>query len=172
MKIFTGIKNIIDLVLKWVCIALLAVMTVLVVYQVFARQVLRAPAIVTEIASQYMFVWLVFLGGSYLFGLREHIAVTILKDKYPPIINMVVEILIHLALLVFSATVLINGGTLYTINQMGTLDAALQIPFGIISSVLPISGYLIMFYSVYNMLLAIKEYRDGNGQENKAGTTL
>lgn len=159
MKALSKIKNAVDFVLKWFCIILLGIMSVLVVYQVFARQVLNSPAMITEIATQYMFVWLVMLGGAYVFGLREHISVTILKDRYSPFVNMLVEILIHLTLLALAAAVTISGGLRHTIAQMGTLDAALQIPFGYINSAVPISGVVIIFYSVYNCFLAVSEYK-------------
>ena len=159
MSIFTALKRAVDFVLKWFCIILLAVMTVLVIYQVFARQVLNAPNPITEITSQYMFVWLVMLGGAYMFGLREHLSVTLLKDKFSPFVNMLVEILVHASLFAFAAAVSVSGGLRHAITQMGTLDAALQIPFGVINIVVPISGGIIMFYSVYNVCLAISEFK-------------
>lgn len=161
MKVLTGIKQFIDSVIKWFSIGLLALMTVLVIYQVFARQILGAPSVISEAASQNMFVWLVILGGSYMFGLREHLDITILKDKYSPLVLMLMEILIHATLLVFALTVMINGGFIYASNQMGTVDAALQIPLGVIRSVIPIAGVITTFYAVYNCILAISEFKTG-----------
>ena len=159
MRVLTSIKNIIDSVIKWFSIGILGIMTILVIYQVFARQILGSPSVITEAASQNMFVWLVILGGSYMFGLREHLDVTVLKDKYSPFVLMVMEIIIHVVLLGFATTVMIRGGWIYSSNQMGTVDAALQIPLGLIRSVIPISGFIITFYSVYNCILAINEFK-------------
>lgn len=161
MQAFRAVKNAVDFILKWFCILLLGVMTILVIYQVFARQVLQMPSPVTEILSQYMFVWLVMLGGAYVFGLREHLNLTLLKDKFSPLLNMFVEILIYLTLLAFAVGVNLYGGIPHTRIQMGTLDSALQIPFGLIFSVIPIGGGLIVFYSIYNCALAIYEYASG-----------
>ena len=161
MLAFNAVKQAVDFVLRWFCIGLLAIMTVLVVYQVFARQVLNSPSPITEIASQYMFVWLVMLGGAFMFGAREHISITLLKDKYSPFVNMWVEIMIHAVLFAFALTITINGGVRFTITQFGTLDAALQIPMGLINMVVPICGALLMFYSVYNVCLAVQEYKTG-----------
>lgn len=158
MAALRKLKSAVDFLLKWACTILLGIMAVLVVYKVFARQILRNPSVMAEAISQYMFVWMVLLGGAYMFGLREHLNVTVIKDKFSPFINMIVEILIHLTLLVFATTVTINGGMVYVTNQMGTLDAALQIPFGYIVSVLPISGVVMTFYSLYNCALAVEEY--------------
>ena len=159
MKVLTDIKNIIDFIIKWFSIGLLGIMTILVIYQVIARQILESPSVITEAASQNMFVWLVILGGSYMFGLREHLDVTVLKDKYSPFVLMVMEIFIHVVLFGFAVTVMINGGLIYMSNQMGTVDAALQIPLGLIRSVVPISGFIITFYSIYNCILAVTEFK-------------
>jgi len=159
MQIFTTVKRGVDFVLKWFCTILLAVMAVMVTYQVFVRQVLNSPSPTSEIASQYMFVWLVMLGGVYMFGLREHISVTILKDKYSPFTNLIAEIVIHLTLIAFAAAVTLYGGIRYTMNQFGTLDAALQISMGYINMSIPISGALMVFYGIYNICLAVQEYK-------------
>jgi len=159
MQAFSAVKQAVDFVLRWFCIGLLAVMTVLVTYQVFARQVLNSPSPITEIASQYMFVWLVMLGGAFMFGAREHISVTLLKDKYSPFVNMLVEIMIYVVLFAFALAIPIRGGIRFTATQFGTIDAALQIPMGLINMVIPLCGALLMFYSVYNICLAIQEYK-------------
>ena len=167
MQVFSAVKRVIDFVLKWFCILLLAVMTVMVIWQVIARQVFSAPNPVTEITAQYMFVWLVVLGGAYMFGIREHLAVTILKDKYSPLLNMFIEIVINITLAGL-AYIMLTGGVRHTRIQLMTLDAALQIPFGYIFVVVPVGGGLIAFYALYNCFFAVKEYKEAIAAKDSA----
>lgn len=160
MSVLKSIKFFVDKAVEWVCIILLAVMTCLVTYQVVTRFVFENPSAISEITAQYLFVWMVMLGSAYVFGLREHLSITLLKDKLSPMLNMLVEWLISLLLITFSVAIMLYGGVENTIVQMGTLDAALQIPMGVIYSVIPISAIIMIFYAIYNMALAMDEYKN------------
>ncbi len=160
MNAFTSVKRIIDKGVEWVCIILLIAMTVLVTYQVITRFVFSNPSAISEITAQYLFVWMVMIGSAYMFGLREHLSITLLKDKLSPLMNMITEIAIALVLIAFSVGVTFSGGIKNTIVQMGTADAALQIPMGIIYIVIPISGGLMVFYALYNIAFAVNEYKN------------
>ncbi len=160
MRILTCVKQVLDFVISWVCIAMLAVMTVLVSYQVVTRFVFNNPSAVSEILAQYLFVWIVMLGSAYVFGLREHLSITILKDKMPPLLNMLTEILIAITLIAFAYGVCMKGGWGNTVLQMGATDASLGIPMGVIYAVIPISGAFMVFYAIYNIVLAVQEYKN------------
>lgn len=159
MKALTTIKKAVDKVMEWSCILILIVMTVLVTYQVITRYFFNRPSAISETAAQYLFVWMVMFGSAYVFGLREHLSITVIKDKLSPRNNMIVELLINLVLLAFSAGVLLIGGLQGALKQMGTVDAALQIPMGVIYIALPFCGAAIVFYVIHNTCLAVWEYR-------------
>ena len=52
---------------------------------------------------------------------------------------------------------MIFGG--FTISKMNLLqiDSILNIPTGIIYSIIPICGVIIVFYSIYNIMLELKK---------------
>lgn len=160
MRILTSVKHVLDFIISWFCIIVLAIMTILVSYQVVTRFVFNNPSAVSEILAQYLFVWSVMLGSAYVFGMREHLSITILKDKMPPLLNMLTEILIAITLVAFSYGVCIKGGWANTVLQMGATDASLGIPMGVIYAVIPISGAFMVFYSIYNIVLAVQEYKN------------
>lgn len=173
MQVLTAIKRVVDAVMSWLCIVLLAIMTVLVTYQVATRYIFGKPSAISEAIAQYMFVWMVMCGSAYVFGLREHLDITVLKDKFAPWGTLVVEVLINITLILFSAVVLLYGGILVTSQQMGTMDAALQIPMGVIYSAIPICGAFSLFYAIYNVALAFQNYRNGqSGADGTAGSTM
>ncbi|SCP97598.1 TRAP transporter small permease [Anaerobium acetethylicum] len=144
-----SIKRIIDKILAWVCIFLLAAMTVLVTYQVVVRYFFNSPNSYTEIVSKYMFVWMIMYGSAYVFGLREHMNIAFVRDKMPAKARIIVEMIGELIIALFTAIVLIYGGYTQMIDQMVQLDATLQIPMGIIYSAVPVSSIFILFYFIY-----------------------
>ena len=77
-------KRILDRIIEWVCVVLLAVMTILVTFQVVVRYFFNSPNAYTESLSKYMFVWMVMYGSAYVFGLREHMNIGFVRDHMPP----------------------------------------------------------------------------------------
>lgn len=172
MQGFTAVKKIVDKIMAWLCIIILGVMTVLVVYQVVTRKIFNSPSAYSEALSQYLFVWMIMYGSAYVFGLKEHLDIAILKDKMKGATLMVVEILTNVCLILFAVVVLMYGGQLISAQQMATTDAALQIPMGVIYSAIPISGLFTTFYAVYNIALAVSQYKQGDSGSKSAGSTM
>lgn len=156
MNVLERIKGILDKCLEWINIILLAVMTVLVTYQVIARYFFNAANAIAETLAQYMFVWTIMFGSAYVFGKREHLEISVLKDHLKPLPRFIVDCLINITLFVFALTVMVIGGYAQTSKQMIQLDAALQIPMGYIYMAVPICGVAMMFYAVY---LCADDYR-------------
>lgn len=154
-----AIKKSINRLLEWTCVVLLGMMTILVTYQVITRYLFDSPNAYTEVLSRYMFVWLIMYGSAYVFGLREHMNITFFRDHLPEKVRLIVEIVGELIIVIFISGVMIYGGYNQMIDQMGQLDAALQIPMGIIYSSVPISSCFIVFYFIYNEMELIKQLR-------------
>lgn len=172
MQGLTAVKKVVDKVMEYLCIAILGIMTVLVVYQVVTRKVFNSPSAYSEALSQYLFVWMIMYGSAYVFGLKEHLDIAVFKDKMKGMTLLVVEILTNLSLVVFAVVVLTYGGYIISAQQMATTDAALQIPMGIIYSAIPISGLFTLFYAVYNIALAVDQYKKGGSGSKSAGSTM
>ena len=107
MQILSTVKRGIDKIMEWCCIIILAIMTVLVTYQVITRYCFNKPSAISETLAQYLFVWMIMFGSAYVFGLREHLDITVLKDRMNPPVRLAVEILTNLTLLVFAGAVMI-----------------------------------------------------------------
>ncbi|MGY6773173.1 MULTISPECIES: TRAP transporter small permease [Gallibacterium] len=145
------IKKILDRAIEWICIFIVGLMTVLITYQVVVRYVFNSPSAVSEILSRYLFVWLILFAGAYVFGLREHMEIAFLKNKFPPKLQVVADSISEIVIATFAIGVMIIGGYSATVRQMFQLDSALQIPIGVIYSAIPISGAIIVFYSICNL---------------------
>lgn len=160
MSKLKSIKKGVDKVMDWLLIVMLAIMTVLVTYQVVTRYVFKSPSAVSEAIAQYMFVWLVMFGSALVFGDRGHLEISVLKDKMNPKPRFIVEVLINISLMIFSISVCIYGGFIGVIRQISTLDAALGISTGVIYMSIPLCGIIMVFYAIYNIFLGYEEYRD------------
>lgn len=152
------IKKGLDKVLEWSCIGLLAVMTVLVTYQVITRYLFNSPSAISEVLARYLFVWMVLLCSAYLFGRNEHMNIPFIKDKLPARGRLVCEFIAEIMIALFNLGVIVIGGYLGAIPQMSQLDSSLQISIGIIYFVLPISGVCTLFYFVYSMKALVREW--------------
>lgn len=161
MKTLDGIKNVFDKILNILSVITLAIMSVLVVYQVVTRYVFKSPSAISEPLAQYLFVWLIMFGSAYVYGNREHLTIDILKDKFSPKAYMVVEIITNICLFVFIAIVCVWGGWLYTKGQVKQIDPMLHISKSIIYFSLPFTGVITLYYAVYNCFRAVNEYKIG-----------
>ena len=158
----TKIKTAIDIVLKWFLVFILALMTINVLWQVFSRFVLQNPSSFTEELARYTLVWLGILGASYVAGQKMHLAIDLLSMQLKGRPKLYLEIFIQLSILFFSLVVMLVGGfrlVLITLS-LNQISAALQVPLGYVYLVVPISGLLIIFYSTYFILEAIKKLKE------------
>ena len=161
MKVLDSIKKIFDKILEVLGTITLGIMSVLVVYQVVTRYVFNAPSAYSEALSQYLFVWMIMFGSAYVYGTREHLTIDILKDKFPPKMNLVVEILTNICLFVFVMLVCVRGGYRYTTGQVKQIDAALHISKSIMYASVPFTGVITMYYAVYNTVRSVLNYKEG-----------
>ena len=157
-----------DKVLEFICCTLLALMTILVTWQVVSRYVLNNPSTVTEELVLFSFVWMGLLGGAYLFGKNEHMAMTFLFDKLSEKNQIKVRIFFELVIMAFAVFILVFGGWNMSKLSMGQLSSSLQIPMGYIYLALPLSGITTMIYNALNISDIIKELSgDKNKQKSK-----
>ncbi|MEG0068605.1 MAG: TRAP transporter small permease [Cetobacterium sp.] len=146
------IKNILNKIIELFCIGIMGIMTLLVSWQVFTRYFFNKPSAITEQLSQYLFVWLVLYGAAYVFGKREHMKISFIRDRVPNKIGILFDFIQEIIIAFFALSIMVYGGFLSTMRQMVQMDASLQIPIGVVYSAIPISGVFIIFYSLYNLI--------------------
>ena len=148
--ILKDIRIKVDFVLKWVLVIIMAAMTLNVLWQVFTRFIMQDPSSFTEELARFMLIWIGILGASYVAGQKMHLAIDLLSTKLKDVNKLTLDIIIQSLIFLFSLFVMVIGGLrlveiTLTSNQ---LSAALQIPLGYVYTVLPLSGILMMFYSL------------------------
>ena len=136
-------------------------MVILTVYQVVVRYVFKSPSSVSEVLTRYCFVWLILLSATYVFGQRDHICITYLKDKLNGSTKRLLDAAIEVVIILFSALILVYGGSVITTMNMLQYDSILKIPTGTIYSIIPVCGVLIIFYSIYNLTVELNKKEGG-----------
>lgn len=148
----------INRILEIALIFLTCVLVLDVLWQVFSRYVLSSPSSFTDELAGYLLIWVSLLGAAYVAGRREHLAIDIMLQRSGPVRQRILRIIIQSVILGFSFTVLVIGGSwlVYTRFYLGVTSAALQIPLGYVYIVLPVSGLLMVYYSIGHLKEAIK----------------
>lgn len=152
-------KKKLDRILGSILVFLLVSMVLAVIWQVVSRYIAKNPSSFTEELSRYLFIWIGILGAAYASGQQTHLAIDILPPKLSPPNRIKLRIIINVLIILFSLTVLVVGGAnlVYVNYLLGQFSAALNVPLAAVYLVLPISGILVIYYKV-NEIINSKTY--------------
>lgn len=155
-------RQAVDKILEWVLITIVAVMTFNVLWQVFTRFIMKSPSSFTEELARYLLVWLGLLGGAYAVGKKMHLSIDLLPAKLKGRSRLILELVIQGCILLFATSVILIGGAdlvglTLTLDQ---LSAALRIKLGYVYLALPLSGALMIFYSITFILETLRAFKE------------
>lgn len=145
-----------DLVLSTVCFLIFAFMVCLGTYQIVTRYFFGSPSTISEELLTYSFTWMALLASAYVFGKRDHMRMGFLADKVTGTARVILEVAIELLIIVFAVIVLIFGGISIMDLTMTQVTASLGIQMGIVYTVVPLTGILIVVYGVMNIIDLIR----------------
>lgn len=140
--------------LEKVLIFLMGILVLDVLWQVFSRYLLSSPSSFTDEMAGFLLIWVGLLGAAYVSGRNEHLAIDLLIQKSGPARQKLLNRVISLLIVFFAISVLIIGGSwlTYTRFALNVRSAALDLPLGYVYLVLPLSGFLILFFSVGDLM--------------------
>ncbi|WP_034040914.1 TRAP transporter small permease [Wocania ichthyoenteri] len=144
----------VDCILGMVLAIIMAVMVVNVLWQVFTRFVVGSPSSFTDELARYLMIWVGVLGAAYISGRRMHVAIDLLPAKLNKEGQIKLKIFINWIIIVFCFFALIVGGLrlVYITFTLGQYSPALQIPLAVVYLVIPISGILIIYYKLSDII--------------------
>lgn len=152
MKVLHSVRKGMDLVLSSFCAVIFAAMVVIGSYQIITRFIFKNPSTVSEELLTYSFTWMALLASAYVFGKRDHMRMGFMADKLnaggQKILNIFGEILI----MILAGSVMIYGGVTIMDLTMTQSTASLGIPMGVVYAIIPLSGVLIVLYSILNII--------------------
>lgn len=129
---------------------LFAMMTVIGTYQIVTRYFFNRPSTVSEELLTYSFTWMALLASAYVFGRRDHMRMGFLADKIKGPAKKCLEIAIDILTFAFAGVVMVYGGISITKLTMIQTTASLRVPMGYIYAIVPVTGVLIMLFSLMN----------------------
>jgi len=129
----------------------MAVITLDVLWGVFTRYAMGNQASWTEEMARFLLIWIGILGAAWASGQRIHLAIDLLQPSLPPKKQRLLKRFIALLVASFALAVLVIGGSrlVYITHQLEQVSAALRMPMAAVYAVLPISGWLIIYYQFY-----------------------
>ncbi|MBN2805241.1 MAG: TRAP transporter small permease [Prolixibacteraceae bacterium] len=148
----------VDKALEYVLIFLMGILVIDVLWQVASRYLLSSPSSFTDEMAGFLLIWVGVLGAAYVAGKQEHLAIDLLLQRSKPERQRKMIILINIVVLLFAILVMVIGGAWLVITrfQLNVNSAALMIPLGYVYLVMPLSGILIGYYSVEEILKNVK----------------
>lgn len=149
------LKSVWDNLERYLMVSLMLVFLVNIFFQVFSRMLFNRPLSATEEISRYSFLWMVLLGLSFATRYDRHIRVTIVADRFPPLVRKGVDLFISiLALAVFCWIFYI--GIRYVLYTAPTKTPSLQISRAWVASIVPIASILMIARSLEKILAIVK----------------
>lgn len=147
-------RVVIDKVLEYLLVAIMGILVLDVLWQVISRYLLKSPSSFTDELARFLLIWLGILGAAYATGQKMHLAIDVLINKFEEKHRVVINYFIYAAIALFALFVMLIGGLnlIFILLKLGNISPALSIPIGYIYSVIPVSGTLIIYYSLFEMI--------------------
>jgi TRAP-type C4-dicarboxylate transport system permease small subunit len=147
-------RKIIDRILEWILIWLMAIITLDVLWGVFTRYALGAQASWSEELARYLLIWIGILGAAYASGKKLHLAIDILPSKLEGKAKTRLTLIIAVLVILFVIAVMVIGGIrlVFISYKLGQTSAALQIPLYVVYLVVPLSGIFIIYYRLQELI--------------------
>ena len=164
------IPAVLDNIEKYLSVAALAVMLIIVFWQVVFRYVFNAANSWSEELARYLHVFLVYIACGYATRMREHIKIDALIQIFPKKLRPFVVRLGEAVFLAFCIFIIVYGiRQSMSVFHMGRISSALKISMGYIYIILPIGYSLTSLRIIQNWIIDVMTYLKNGKRENKGG---
>lgn len=160
-------RKILDRITGFFTVSLLSVMVVMAIWQVFTRFILKSPSTTSEEFLRFSLIWLTMVGGAYVYGKNQHLAVVFVARKFPKAAQAVIGLFVEACVMLFSIVILILGGANAFKNAIGQVSPALRLPMEYLYLSLVVGGVLFLIYSLINLYDLIIKKRHMQTPEEK-----
>ena len=127
---------------KWLSYLFLMIIALAVLLQFFSR-LLGYPLAWGEEVARYSYVWLAFIGTSYVVLTREHIQINFFLHRLPQKTQKVIQVLEHI-LIILSVIWILPSAFSHSVEQWKNLSPALEIPTFVLYISFPIGMCLVV----------------------------
>lgn len=147
------IRSQLDKIIELLLVSILSAMVINVLWQIITRYFSASPSSFSDELARYLMIWLGLIGSAYVSGKKEHVSIDYFLKKLNHKKRVLLNRLIDFIILFFAFFVMIIGGghLVFITIKLEQLSPSLQIPLGIVYSVIPLSGLIIIFYQISNI---------------------
>lgn len=144
----------IDKILGTTLAIIMGIMVINVLWQVFTRFIMGTPSPFTDELARYLMIWVGVLGAAYVSGKRMHVAIDLLPSKLKKSKQKKLKIIINCIIITFCLFALVGGGfrLVFVTFSLNQYSPALQLPLALVYLVIPISGMLIIYYKISDII--------------------
>lgn len=157
-KIVNGVTK----VLGWVLMTLMAMIVLDVTWQVFTRFVIHNSSSWTEEMARFLLIWIGLLGATYTLHTKMHLGIDIFTYKLTGRKKQIIEVIVYVFVALFALIVMVVGGfkLMAMTFELKQISASMGIKMAYIYFVIPLSGILMIFYSVDFIVKALTMKED------------
>jgi len=147
LDIIKKVLNKIDNIIEYLCMGTLVALVCIVFMQVFTRYFLKFTPRWSEETSVILLIWLGFI--TMAIGVKKgmHLSISAIVDLLPKPVQKIIYYFDELAVMVFGIVLFIYGKDLSAATMSSTMPAT-QLPSGVLYAVLPVSGVMIIIYTI------------------------
>ncbi len=147
-------RKTVDKALSTALIIIMGIMVINVLWQVFTRYIVGTPSSFTDELARYLMIWLGILGAAYVSGKNMHVAIDVIPMRSSKKTQQKLSFIVYSVIILFAFAAMVIGGLrlVYISHILGQQSPALQIPLSVVYFVIPLSGALIIFYKVLDIL--------------------
>ena len=144
----------IDKVLGRTLVFIMTLMVINVIWQVFSRYVLGTPSSFTDELARFLMIWVGVLGAAYVAGRDGHVSIDVLARRGSDKNQKRLKQIVRIAIVLFCLLAMVVGGLrlVYITYLLDQYSPALGLPLALVYLVIPISGLLIIYYKITDML--------------------
>ena len=153
----TRTMDMLETMIRWTVVLLLAVMVAAIGSQVFARYLFHQSLYWTEELGRHVMVWMIFLASVLCVRRGHHLSITLLKERLKPDKQALMQLVGAIILAYFFYMMVVHGWTL-TQKTMVQRSSAIHYPMGYVYAALPVSGLLMFIVNLEVMVKAGLEF--------------
>ena len=133
-----------------ILIIAMGLMVFVVTWQIFTRFILNDPSLYSEEMAGFLLIWIGMLGSVYALITKSHIGIDIFTKNLKGKEKTISILMIYSLIILFSLSVLVIGGSrlVHLTFSLDQISPALGIKMSYIYLVIPLSGILIIIYSI------------------------
>lgn len=146
IRTLAGCSEMLRKVASAFCLIAMSVIVCDVLFGIVARAVMKQPPVWTEELARYLFVWVTFLGATAIYPTGENIVADLILRIAPPRTLRYLAVFAHLVVGV-TAVFMVTQGLAIMEKTMVQRSSVMQIPFGLIYSVIPLSGAILVLHA-------------------------